>query len=73
MRTSLHAGGGIGGRKAGAERKSAADTLGDSHDIGSDARPFMGKQLARASDTRLDLVEDEEEAVLIAETAPAPA
>ena len=50
MRAGDHAGGGLGGRKAGAERETAADALGDSHDVRRDARPFMGKQLAGPAD-----------------------
>ena len=50
MGAGLHAGGGFCRRKAGAERKAAADALGDRHDVGRDARPFMGKELAGAAD-----------------------
>ncbi len=69
MGAGLHAGGGLGGGKAGAEREPAADALGDRHDIGCDARPFMGKKLAGAAHAGLDLVEDQQQAVFVADLA----
>jgi hypothetical protein len=69
MRAGLHAGGGLCGGKAGAEREAAADALGDRHDVGRDARPFMGEELAGAADAGLDLVEDQQQAVFVAELA----
>ena len=53
-------------------REAAADALGDRHDVGRDARPFIGEELAGAADAALDLVEDQQQAVLVAELAQAP-
>ena len=53
----------------GAHREAAADALGDRHDVGRDARPFIGEELAGAADAALHFVEDQEQAVLVAEFA----
>jgi hypothetical protein len=53
--------------EAGAHWKAAADALGDGHDVGPDAGPFMGEELARTPDAGLNLVEDQKQAVLVAE------
>ena len=57
------------GREAGAERKAAAEPLGQRHDVGRDAGPLVGEQLAGAAHAGLHLVEDQQQAVLVAELA----
>ena len=64
-----HAPGGLGRGEAGAHREAAADALGHRHDVGRHAGPFIGEELAGAADAGLDLVEDQEQAVLVAEAA----
>ena len=64
-----HALGRLGGGQAGAEREAAADALGERHDVGRDARPLIGEELAGAADAGLHLVEDQQQAVLVAERA----
>ncbi len=56
-------------REKGAERESAADALGDRHDVGLDPGPLAGEELAGAADAGLHLVGDEKQAVLVAERA----
>ena len=67
-----HAGGNLFGRQAGAERETAADRLGDGHDVGRDAGPFMREQPPGAAHAALHLVKDQEHAVLVAQGAQAP-
>ena len=66
-----HALGGLGGREARPHRETAADALGDRHDVGLDAAPLMREQPAGAPDAGLHLVEDEEHAMFVAELAQA--
>ncbi len=68
----LHAACRVFGRKAGAQREAAANALRNSHDVGRDAGPFVGKQLAGAPDAGLDLVEDQQQAVLVAQLPERP-
>src|SRR5262249_18061426 len=49
------------------QRESAADGLGDAHHIGSNAAALVGEEATSSPDARLDFVEDEQEAMLIAE------
>ena len=67
MRPERHALAGLARRQEGAERKPAADPLGDRHDIGFDPAQFIRKELAGPPDAGLDLVEDEQEAMLVAQ------
>ena len=67
MGANDHARCGFFGRKARAERKPAADSLRDPHDVGGDAFELMGKQPARSPHPALDFVEDQQNAVLIAQ------
>ncbi len=67
MAAHHHAAGRLAGGEAGAHREAAADALGRGQDVGRDARPLVGEELAGAADAGLDLVHDEQEAVLVAE------
>ena len=51
----------FGGGEAGAERKSAAERLGERHDVRLDAGRLIGEQLAGAADAGLHLVEDQQQ------------
>ena len=55
---------GLGGQ-AGADREAAAERLGRGQDIGGDAGPLMGEQLAGAAHAALHLVEHEDQAELV--------
>ena len=57
--------------EAGAEREAGTDALGDGHDVRLDPRPLVGKELARPAVAALNLVEDQQHAVLVAERAKA--
>ena len=63
-----HALRGLARGEAGAHREAAADALGDRHDVGrrSPARSPR-EEGAGAADARLHLVEDEQQAVLVAQ------
>ena len=56
-------------REAGTDGEAVSERLGDSHDIGRDARPFMGEEPPGAPHAALHLVEDEHEAGLVGERA----
>ena len=64
-----HGGSSGGGGEAGADREPAAQTLGDGRDVGTHAGLFAGEQRPRAAHAGLDLVEDQEQAMLVAQGA----
>ena len=66
-----HATRGVFGGQQRAERVAAADALGHQHDVGRDPGPFMGEELARPPHAALDLVEDQQKPVFVAEIAQA--
>ena len=51
---------------------TAADAFGDAHDVGMDARPFMGEKAPRASHAGLHFVHDHQDAEFVAHLAHAP-
>src|SRR5205807_5801307 len=67
-----HASRRVARRQKSAERKSAADALGDRHDVGRDAKKFVSEELAGAADSGLYLVEDQKEPMLVAKLAQPP-
>ena len=72
VRAHGHAPCGFGGRKAGADREAAAQRLGDTHDVRRCVlRPLIGEQPAGAAKSALDLVVDQQHAVLVAQRAQA--
>ena len=71
VRARRHAFRRLGGGKTGAHRIAAADSLGDRHDVWRNAQPFIGEQFAGAPDAGLDLVEDQQQSVFVAELAQA--
>ena len=72
MRTGRHAFSGRGGGKTRAHRKAAADAFGQSHDIGGDAGPLIGKEFAGPAHATLHLVENQQQAMPVAKLAQAP-
>ena len=54
-----------------AERKAAADALGDHHDVGRDPGPFVREEPAGPAHAALHLVEDQQRAGLVADVAQA--
>ncbi len=64
-----HAARGVGGGEARAHRETAADALGDGHDVGMNPGVFIGEQAPGAPDAGLDLVEDQQQRVLVAQGA----
>lgn len=67
-----HAAGGTFGRKACPQRKTAADSLSDGHDVRSDTRLLIGEQPPCASHSSLHLVKNQEQPVKVAKLAQAP-
>ena len=59
----------LAGRHEGAERKTAADALGDRHDVGRDAVNLVREELAGTANAGLDLVHHQQQAMLIAQIA----
>ncbi len=74
-RRAVHAGrqalGGFFRRQHRAHGEATADAFGNGHDIRRDAGPFMREQLARAAGAGLDLVENEQQAVLVTQRTQA--
>ena len=69
VRARRHAGRRLARRKAGADREAGAKALRERRDVGRDARPFVREEAAGAAHAGLDLVEDQEQAALVAEPA----
>ena len=67
-----HALAGLRGGEAGADRKPAAQRLGDAHHVGRHAAALIGEEAAGAADAGLHLVEHQEQLVLVAQFAQAP-
>ena len=67
MRAERHALGGLLRRKTCADRKAAAETLGERRDVGRDARLLDCKKAAGPADAGLHLVENQQQSVAIAE------
>ena len=72
MRAGGHALGRLGRRQARADRETAAERLGQRHDVGGDAGALVGEQFAGAAHAGLHLVEDQQQAVLVAKFAQRP-
>ena len=66
-----HAFGRLGAGEARPQRKAAADGLGDRHDVGRDADRLIDEQRAGAAHAALHLVEDQQQAVPVADRAQA--
>ena len=60
---------GFGGGKAGADREAAAERLRQRHDVGRHAGALVSEDLAGAAHAALHLVEDQQQAVLVAQFA----
>ena len=71
VRARQHALAGILGGEERADRKAAAKRLGERHHVGLDAGALVGEQLAGAAHAGLHLVEDQQQAVLVAQRAQA--
>ena len=56
-------------RKTRADREAAAERLGERHDVGRDADALIGEQFAGAAHAALHFVEDQHQAVLVAQRA----
>ena len=72
VRARRHAGGGVRGGKARADRKAAAQRFRQRHDVGRNAEPLVGKQIAGAAHARLHLVENQQQALVVAQLAQRP-
>ena len=72
---AVAAGGHAGRRRLsaeeGADRKAAAQTLGERHGVGLDPGPLIGEELAAAAHAALHLVEQQEQPELVADRAQA--
>ena len=72
MAAGIHAAGPVPGGETGSDREPATEAFRDRDDVGSDAGLLVREQRAGASHAGLDLVEDEEAAVLVAQLAQPP-
>ncbi len=72
MGAGSHALAGFRRRQTCADRKSAAETLGERHHVRRDAGALVRKKFAAASDASLHFVERQQQAVLIANLAQLP-
>src|SRR5664279_1778191 len=72
MRAGSHSLRGLQGRKKSTKGKSAADALGNRHDVRHDAKKLIGKQLASPADARLHFVEQQKQAIFVAKFAQRP-
>ena len=61
------------GRQQGCERHAAADALAERHDVGLDPGMLVVEQFAGAAHAGLDLVDDQQQAVLFRQRAQLPA
>ena len=59
----------LAGRQARADGEAAAQRLGERHDVGRNAGTLVGEQLAGAPHAGLHLVEDQQQAMLVAQLA----
>ena len=59
----------LGGGEASADRKAAAERLGERHDVRLDAGALVGEEVAGAAHAGLHLVEYQQQAVLVAQRA----
>ena len=66
VRAGHHALGGLVGGQERADRKAAADALGDRHYVRRDAGPLVREQLAGAAHAALHLVEHQQQPVPVA-------
>ena len=64
-----HALGRLLGGETGSEREAAADRLGDGHDVRLDPGALIREQLAGAPDAGLHFIEQQQQALLIAQGA----
>src|SRR4051794_8401288 len=69
MRSGYHPLRGFGHGKARPHWEASADRLRDGHYVGLDAGPFVREELACTPNAALHLVEDEQQAALVAKGA----
>src|SRR5262249_22362505 len=72
VRAGGHALRGLGGREAGAEGETTAESLGKSHDVRSDAAALIGEEFPRPPDPGLHLVEHQQQAIFVAQPPKRP-
>ena len=72
MGAGRHAFGGFRGGHECTHGKPTANAFGHRHDVWRNARPFMGKKLARAPNAALHLIKNQQQAMLVAQLTQAP-